>query len=349
LSLLERILLEAEVLELQANPRRKATGFVVEARLEPGMGPTATLLVKAGTLEVGQAMGCGSAYGKIKALINDKGHKVRSAGPSSAVKCLGLNSVPEAGQRFDIFKNDREARAAAEMQSARDRQESLQGAQRGLSLDDLFAQTDSVEKKELPIVLKCDVQGSLEAIEQSLGEIQSEKVNLNMILTGVGNITVNDVLLAKASQGLIIGFHVGKENGVSAAAKREEVEIRLYSVIYELIDDVKRAMTGLLEPEYRENIIGHAEIREIFDIGKTGRIAGCMVSDGRVRIGSKARVKRGSETLYEGSIGSLKRFQSDAKEVRDGQECGIGLDNFTAFDRQDVIECYEMERLAQSL
>ena len=348
--LLEHINLESEMLELQANPDRPADGYVVEAELEQGRGPTATLLIKRGTLKVGDALVSGACWGKINALINDKGNMVRKAGPSDAVKCMGLNSVPEAGAQFVIKTNDREAKAIAEERVEQNRQESLKEPQQEeVTLESLFGEAGGDEKKELTIVLKCDVQGSLEAVEQTLGEIESEKVSPNIILSAVGNITENDVLLAKASGAVVLGFNVSKESGVAGKAKKEGVEIRLYSVIYELLDDVKMAMTGLLEPEYREKPIGRAEIRQVFDIGKQGKIAGCMVVEGAIRSNGKARVTRKKDTLYEGSISSLKRFQNDAREVRDGQECGIALDNFYDFEEGDIIECFLMEKLEQKL
>jgi len=347
--LFECILLEAELLELKANPNRPAEGYVVEARLEAGMGPTATVLVKRGTLKLGDAMVCGRSWGRIKALINDVGNKVRTAGPSDAVKCMGLNSVPEAGAAFEIYPNDRAARAVAADREEAMQQERSTSVPGGVTLDDLFAQTDAHSRKELPVVLKCDVQGTLEAVRQSLGDIKSEKVELKVMLGGVGNITVNDVLLAKASGAIIIGFHIGKESGVDRIAKHEGVEIRLYSVIYELFDDVRRAMAGLLDPEFREVITGHAEIRQVFEIGKHGKIAGCMATDGRITMRGRARVKRGTEVLYEGKLASLKRFQNDASEVREGQECGIGMDRFSGYIEGDVIECYVLEKLEQKL
>ncbi len=348
--LLEHINLEAEMLELTANPKRAADGYVIEAKLEPGMGPTATLLIKRGTLKVGDSFISGSCWGKIKALINDKGHKIRTAKPSMAVKCMGLNSVPEAGAAFEIIKDNRQAKKIAKERVEAERQESLkQTKPEEITLENIFEQIDSEKKKELSVLLKCDVQGSLEAVEQLLGEIESDKVSLKILLSAVGNINENDILLAKASHAVILGFHVSKESGVTAIIKREGVEVRLYSVIYEMADDVKRAMTGLIDPEYREKIIGQAEIRQIFEIGKRSKIAGCMVIDGVIRATGKARVKRNDDIIYEGNLSSLKRFQNDAREVRDGQECGISLDNFIDFDTGDIIECYLMEKLEREL
>jgi translation initiation factor IF-2 len=346
--LLEMIILQSEMLELKANPGRRAEGYVIEARLEPGMGPTATLLVSRGTLQVGDAIACGLCWGRVKALINDRGIKVRTAGPSSAVKCLGLTGVPEPGVEFKIFPNDRPARELAEQRQAEKRKLELVQPRRA-SLEDLLRAPAATEVCELPIVLKTDVQGSLEAIQHSLGGIRSEKVTLKIILAGVGNITGNDVLLATASKAIIIGFHVGVEDGVASMAKREGVEIRLYNIIYELLDEVRDAMTGLLEPLVKENVIGHAEIRQVFDLTKRGNVAGCMIVDGRATSRSRLRLKRGGEVLFVGQVGSLKRFQNDASEVREGQECGIRLDGYTDIREGDIIELYEVEKVAQQL
>lgn len=349
-SLLEMILLQAEVMELSAVTKGAAQGFVVEARLEPGMGPTANVLVKRGTLKVGDSMVCGPYFGRIKALISDTGTKVRTAGPSYAVKCLGLNNVPEAGAEFVTVANDRAARSIAEERVSAQREEKLgSAARRPTTLDDLLRQTDVTEKKELNLVVKADVQGSMEAIVQSLTEIKSEKVNLNFVLTGVGNITENDIILASASDAIVLGFNVAREGGANRAAKQEGVEIRLYNIIYEMIDDIRQVMTGLLKPVSKETVIGHADVRQIFDIGKTGRIAGCMVAQGRVTSRARARLKRDGDIVYEGNISSLKRFQNDAAEVREGQECGIRLDKHADYQPGDVIEFYEVQQVAQTL
>ncbi len=348
-ALLDRINLESEMMELKANPDGGGQGYVIEARLEQGMGPIATVLVKRGTLNVGDAVVIGPCWGKVKALINDKGHKVRKAGPSEAVQCMGLNKVPEAGAEFLVYPNDRAAKTEAETQQVQARTDSLKGSARGSSLEDLFAQTADSEKKELNAIVKCDVQGTLEAVQQSLVDIKSDKVAVKIILSSVGNVNENDVLLAKASNAMVLGFHVGKEPGVDRMAKHEGVEIRLYSIIYELIDDIRRSMTGMIDPEYVEKITGRAEIRQVFDIGKRSRIAGCMVVQGRINSKSKARVFRNDELLYTGTMASLKRFQNDASEVREGQECGIGLDNFKNIEVGDIIECYNLNRIEQEL
>ncbi|HEY5653056.1 MAG TPA: translation initiation factor IF-2 [Pontiella sp.] len=350
--LLERILLEAEMMELKANPNKPATGYVVEAQMEPGMGPTASVLVKSGTLKVGDSVICGKYWGRIKALISDQGKKIRSAGPSTAVKILGLTNVPGAGDEFQVMSSDKEAKSISEEMQAEERTTQLQGgaaAPKKMSLDDLFGAADTDEKKELKVIIKADVQGSVEAIAHSLSGIKSDKVEINIISNDVGNVTVNDVMLASASDAIILGFHTGKENGTNAAAKREGVEIRLYSIIYELLEDVESAMKGLLEPELREQVIGEAEIREVFDLSRKSKIAGCMVMSGRVTAKASIRIKRGRDILFEGLIGSLKRFQSDAAEVRQGQECGIRPENFTNFDVGDTIEAYTVEKITQEL
>jgi translation initiation factor IF-2 len=351
-ALLERILLESEMLELKANPNKPGNGFVVEAQMEPGMGPTASVLVKSGTLKVGDSVICGKYWGRIKALISDQGKKVRSAGPSTAVKILGLTNVPGAGDEFEVLGSDREAKSISEELQAEERAQTLQGgvAPKKISLDDLFGTAgESADKKELKVIIKADVQGSVEAIQHSLSGIKSEKVEINIITNDVGNITVNDVMLASASDAIILGFHTGNENGTNAAAKREGVEIRLYSIIYELIEDVESAMKGLLEPELREQVIGEAEIREVFELSKKSKIAGCMVMSGRITSKASIRIKRGRDILFEGLIGSLKRFQNEAAEVRQGQECGIRPDNFTNFEAGDTIEAYLVEKITQEL
>ncbi len=351
-ALLERILLEAEMMELKSNPKRPATGFVVEAQMEPGMGPTASVLVKSGTLSIGDSVICGKYWGRIKALINDQGVKVRSAGPSMAVKILGLTNVPGAGDEFEVLANDREAKRLSEAIQEEERALALQGgvAPKKMSLDDLFGSEGvQEEKKELRLIVKADVQGSIEAIEHSLSGIKSDKVELKILANEVGNVTVNDVMLASASDAIILGFHAGKENGTNAAAKREGVEIRLYSIIYELIENVENAMKGLLEPELREQVIGSAEILEVFEFSKKSKIAGCMIQTGRVTAKSSIRILRKKELIYEGVIGSLKRFQNDAAEVRQGQECGIRPDHFVGFEVGDVIEAYLVEKISQNL
>lgn len=346
--LLESILLQAEMLELKANPKRRASGYVIEARLEAGMGPTANLLVRSGTLKIGDLILSGEYWGRVKALINDKGAKVRTAGPSVPVKCMGLSGVPEAGAQFRVCGNDKVARATAEA-AGRRLNEEQQTVRKKVSLDNLYDHLQTTGQLELKIILKTDVQGSLEAIRHSLDALKSDKISLNVILGGVGNITANDVLLASASDAIVVGFNVAKENTVAQLAKQEGVDIRLHSVIYELIDEIRDSMTGMLAPKLTETYLGRALVQEVFEISKVGRIAGCLLTDGRTTSRARARVKRTNETIYEGSIHTLRRFQNEAAEVKEGQECGIRLDNFESFEKSDIIEFYDVVKSAQSL
>jgi translation initiation factor IF-2 len=346
--LLEMILLQAEMLELKANPSRKASGFVIEAQLEAGMGPTASLLVKRGTLKTGDTVLCGPHWGRIKALINDRGEKVKAAGPSMAAKCLGLSGVPEAGASFVAYANDKLARSlAGEAESAE--QEKRISVPKKVSLDNFYDHFDAAEALELKMILKADTQGSLEAIQHTLDGIKSDKVSLKLILTGIGNITTNDVLLASASNAVVVGFNVAKETGVSRVAKEEKVDVNLHSIIYELSDEIREAMTGMLAPETVETVIGHARVKEVFSISKIGKIAGCEATDGKITSKARARVMRGDDLIYEGAIATLRRFQNDASEVSQGQECGIRLANFENFDQGDIMEFFETTRVAQSL
>ena len=347
-TLLDMILLQAEVMELKANPKRPAHGFVIEARLEPGMGPTSTLLIANGTLRPGDGILCGPYWGRVRALINDRGVKVKEATASMPVKMLGLSGVPEAGAEFKTCADDKIARAQAEVLLA-DLKQKQMFVPRRASLDTLFQQIKDSGRVELRVLIKADTQGSLEAIEHLLGEIKSDKVTLKPLMAAVGNITTNDVLLASASNAVVLGFHVATEEGVNKLAKQEGVEIRMHSIIYELADQVRDAMTGLLEPIIREKVMSHAEVRQVFTVSKSGVIAGCLVTDGTVTPRLKVRVKREGKSVYEGSIVSLRRFQNDASEVRETQECGIRIDNATAFAVGDIFEFYQVERVAQTL
>lgn len=349
-NLLDMITLQSEILELKANPRRKAQGYVIEAQLEAGMGPTASLLVRKGTLHIGDAVIVGPHWGKVKALIDDQGKKVKEAGPSFAVKCLGLSGVPDAGAEFVVAENEKIARETSEKRMMEGREKSLSvGLPRRASLEALLQKAETSEKKELGVVIKADVQGSIEAIQHIIDGIKSTKVSVKVLLTGVGSITNNDVLLASASDALIIGFHTSTENGVTSLAKREGIEIRLYNIIYELMDDLKAMMSGMLDPVLRETPHGTAEIKQVFDLGKKGKVAGCIVKGGKVMSRSRARVRRKGDVIFEGAVSNLKRFQNDASEVRDGQECGIRLDHFGDFEIGDIIELYEVEKIAQQL
>ena len=346
--LLEMILLQAEMLELKANPKGRAHGYVIEAQLEPGMGPTANLLVTRGTLRVGEIIMAGPYWGRVKALINDHGIKLRTASPSMPVKCMGLSGVPQAGEAFQVYTSDRVARDLAEH-----RDDELQAARmivpKKASLNTMAEHLKQDQRLELKLILKCDTQGSLEAIRKVLEEIKSDKIAIAIVMDGVGNINENDVLLASASDAIVIGFNVSKEERVARAQKAEGVEIRLYSIIYQIADEIREAMSGMLAPELRDKLIGRAEVRQVFPISKTGNVAGCLMVHGRVHIRCKTRVKRAGDVLYEGSILTLKRFQDEVNEVREGQECGIRLKNFADVAPADILEFFEVEKIPQKL
>ena len=347
-ALLEMILLQAEMMELKASPKVPAKGNVIEAQIEPGMGPTATVLVRKGTLRVGNGIVCGPFWAKIRALVNDRGQRIKEAPPSTPVKIVGLSGLPDAGVEFNVMKTDKEARALSE-QREQEVRGSTTAQPRGSRLEDLLTQLKDGEMKKLHIVLKADVQGSLEAIADSLGKLKSEKIELDIIHGAVGSITENDVLLASASEAVIIGFRVKTESGVTDAAKNANVQIKLYSVIYELIEQVEESMEGLLEPESKEAVIGHAEVRKIFELSKGPPVAGCVVTDGRIARSARVRLLRRKAVQYEGRIASLKHFQDDVREVKAGSECGLRLENFTGVQEGDVLECYTVEKVAASL
>jgi translation initiation factor IF-2 len=346
--LLEMILLQAEIMDLKASPKAAAKGNVIEAQVEPGMGPSATMLVRQGTLRIGDALVCGPHWAKVRALVSDIGKRIKEAPPSIPVKVVGLSGLPEAGAEFVVMKNDKEARELSEQRHLEARA-ALSSAPRHSRLEDFMSQTAGSEKKKLRVVLKADVQGSLEAISDSLAKLKSDKVELEVIHGAAGNITENDVLLASASDAVLIGFRVKTEGGVTDMAKREDVQIKLYQIIYELIDQVEDAMEGLLEPEAKEIVLGHAEIRKIFELSKGPMVAGCFVTDGRVSRSGRVRLLRRKAVQYEGRIGSLKHFQDDAKEVKAGGECGLRLENFQDYQVGDVIECYTVEKVAATL
>ena len=344
--LLEILLLRADLMELKANPTRKAKGNVIESGLEPG-GPTATVLVRKGTLRVGDVVICGEYYGKVRALINEEGQRLKEAAPSVAVKVLGLNGVPQAGLEFSVMDNERAARDLADQREQEVRDESKESRAK-VTLENLFATLDSNQAKALKIVVKADTQGSVEAIVEALRKIETDKVSLDIIHSAVGTITESDVLLSSASKGIILGFHTRIDNGVSDVAKREGVQIKLYSIIYELIDQVKEAMAGLLDPLLKETVIGSAEVRKIFELSKGGNVAGCAVTVGRITRG-KVRVMRRKNLIYEGGVSSLRRFQDEVNEVRAGMECGIRIDGFNEFQIGDAIEAYSIEKVAAKL
>ena len=344
--LLEMVLLQAEVLELKANPNRSAVGNVVESAMEAG-GPTATLLVRKGTLKVGDIMVCGNYFGKARALIDHEGKRIEEAGPSSAVKVLGLNGVPEAGAEFNIVPNDKEARNICEDRITKERDESV-ARKRKMTLESLFSRTQADSDKTLKLIIKADTQGSVEAIVDSINKIESDKVQSEVVHSGVGSISESDATLASASDAVILGFHAKIDTGVGEVAKREGVQIKLYAIIYELIEEVKEAMAGLLDPLMKDVVTGQAEVRKIFELSKGGNVAGCAVTSGKLLRG-KMRVVRKGDLVYEGISHTLKRFKDEVNEVRSGMECGIRLDGFDDFQEGDIIECYTQEKVAQSL
>jgi translation initiation factor IF-2 len=343
--LLEMILLQADLLELKANPNRRAKGNVIESGVEPG-GPTATVLVRKGTLRVGDIILCGEFYGRVRALINEEGQRLKEAGPSVAVRVLGLNGVPDAGLEFSVVEDDKAAREVAAQREFEARIESQED--RKVTLENLFATLQAAQSKVLKVVVKADTQGSVEAIVEALKKIESDKVSLEVIHSDVGAITENDVALASASNGIILGFHTRVDSTAAEKAKRETVQIKLYAIIYELIDQVKEAMAGLLEPVSRETIVGSAEVRKIFELSKGAPVAGCMVASGRI-VRGKVRLRRRKDVIYEGVTQSLRRFQDEVNEVRAGMECGIRIEGFGEFEVGDLIECYSIEKVAAKL
>ena len=345
--LLESILLVAEVAELKVNSRVDARGTVIEAQLEQGRGPTATVIVRTGTLKLNSAFICGNFDGKVKSLIDDNGKPLKEAGPSTPVKILGFSGLPNSGDEFVVMESEKAAKALSQERLDKLRMQKLATPQRA-TLDNLLDTINAGHKPVLHLVLKCDVQGSLEALTTSLKQIDSKKIDLVFVHSAVGPITESDVLLASASNAVIVGFSVKTENSAASAAKREGVEIKLYSIIYELIDQMKEAMAGLLEPESRETTIGHAEIRKVFELSR-GIVAGCHVSDGRIVRTGRARIMRGRTPIYDGPITTLRRFTDDVKEVRTGLECGIKLGDFSEYEPGDVIECYQLDKVPQKL
>ena len=341
-NLLEMVLLTAEVMELKANPKRKARGLVIEAQLDKGRGAVATVLVQKGTLRVGDPVACGSSYCKVRAMIDDNGRRVKEAGPSTPVEILGLNSVPVAGETFVNTDNEKEAKAFAETYIAEEKNRLLEETKARMSLDDLFSQIQSGNMKELNIIVKADVQGSVEAVRQSLTKLSNEEVMVKVIHGGVGAINESDVTLASASNAIIIGFNVRLDPMAKTTADNEGVDVRLYRVIYQAIEDVEAAMKGMLDPVYEEKILGHAEIRQIFKASGVGNIAGSYVLDGTIERGCKVRITREGKLIHEGDLGSLKRFKDDVKEVRTGYECGLVFDGFSDIQELDIVEAYKM-------
>jgi translation initiation factor IF-2 len=343
--LLEMILLQADLLELKANPNRNAKGNVIESGVEAG-GPTATVLVRKGTLHVGDIILCGEFYGRVRALINEEGQRLKEAGPSVAVRVLGLNGVPDAGREFIVVEDEKAARDKAEERFLKDRAEGHESKK--VTLENLFATLAANQSKMLKAVVKADTQGSVEAIVEALNKIEAEKVSLEIMHSDVGAISENDVALASASSAIILGFHTRVDSTAAEKAKHAGVQIKLYAIIYELIDHVKEAMAGLLDPEARETITGVAEVRQIFELSKGVPVAGCMVSSGRI-VRGKVRVRRRKDVIYEGISQSLRRFQDEVNEVRAGMECGIRIEGYSEFQVGDTIECYAIEKFAAKL
>lgn len=346
--LLEMILLQADVLELMANPSRRANGYVIEAQLEQGLGPTATLLVSGGTLSVGDIILCGEHFGRIRGLIDDRGRRVKSAGPATAVKCMGLSGVPEAGVEFRVMLNEKRARNLAERLSEERKQTELVSS-KATSLDALMSQMKESQKRELAVIVKADTQGSAEAIVEALKDIKSEKVTMNVVTSAIGNISATDINKAGAGKALVLGFNVACETGVQQQARHDGVRVSTFRIIYELLDFVKQRMLDLLPPEFKEAIRGHAEIKAAFDIGKTGRIAGSQMLDGVLRADARYRIFRKKEKIWDGKLSALKHFQNEVSEVNGSQECGIFFNGFEDFQVGDTIECYVLEELPRTL
>ena len=346
--LLEMVLLTADVAEYKANPNRDARGIVIEASLDKGRGPVATVLVQKGTLHVGDSISIGSSFGKVRAMLDDRGNNVAEAGPSIPVEILGLNGVPNSGDTMLCFKDDKEARAAAETFIAQDKARLIDESRKKLSLDGLFDQIKAGTVKELNVIIKADVQGSVEAIKQSLIKLNNEEVAIRVIHGAVGAINESDISLASASNAIVIGFNVRMDAVAKDTADREKVDVRLYKVIYSIISDVESAMKGMLEPIYEEKVIGHAEIRQVFKASGIGNIAGSFVLDGKIIRGCKARITRDKELIFEGNLASLKRFKDDVKEVNAGYECGLVFEKFNDVKEEDKVELYQMVEVPRS-
>jgi translation initiation factor IF-2 len=344
----EAILLQAELLDLKANPNRSAEGVVLEAKLERGRGAVATVLIQRGSLRVGDIFVAGSEWGRVRALLDDRGQNLREAGPSTPVEVLGLNGTPLAGDDFVVAENESRARDIADFRQRRRRDATATSGARG-TLEQMFSQIAAGVAKELPVVVKSDVQGSLEAIVGSLEKLSTSEVSIRVLHSAVGGINESDVILAKASEAVIIGFNVRANPQARELARRDAVEIRYYSIIYDLIDDMRKALSGLLAPTLRERLLGNASIREVFNITRVGKVAGCMVTEGSVRRGAKVRLLRDNVVIHEGSLKTLKRFKEEVREVNQGYECGMAFENYQDIQTGDVIECFEVEEVARAL
>ncbi len=344
----EAILLQAEILDLKANPDRPAEGAVVEAKLDKGRGPVATVLVQRGTLKVGDIVVAGAEWGRVRLLANERGESVKSAGPSTPIEVLGLSAAPEAGDEMVVVENEARAREVAEYRG-RKRREQRQASSSRQTLDQLLQTREAGEKRLLPLVLKTDVQGSSEAIQGALAKLATNEVGAQILQSGVGGITESDIILAHASGAAVLGFNVRANNQARDRAKRDGVEIRYYNIIYNLVDDVKAALSGMLTPETREKFLGNAEILEVFNISKVGKVAGCKVTEGVMRRGSKVRLIRDNVVIHEGELSTLKRFKDEVREVQSGQECGMAFTNYQDMQKGDVIECFDVETIQRAL
>ena len=345
--LAELMALQAEVLELKATPEANARAAVIEAKIQPGKGPTATVVVEAGTLRVGTPFICGPYAGKVKLLLDDRGEKVKEAGPATPVEVLGFAELPNVGDELVAMENERAAKKLSDERQLELRQSRLERPKKS-RMEDMLARVQGGQKVELKIILKCDVQGSVEAIRGAIGDVESDKVDVNFIHAAAGSISESDILLASSADAVVLGFNIKVESNAVKAAKREGVQVKLYSIVYELIDQVKDTMLGLLEPELREKVIGHAEVKQVFKV-KRGRAAGCLVADGKVTRTAHARVMRDGTPVFDGKMSTLRRIQDDVEEVKQGIECGIRLGEFNEYEEGDVIECYELEKIDQTL
>jgi translation initiation factor IF-2 len=345
--LLDALLLQADIMELKANPNRPASGTIIEAKLDRGRGPVATVLVKRGTLKVGDVFLSGTVWGRVRALINDRGQRVKEIGPSMPVEVLGFNELPEAGDDFVILADDKQAKSIADARAARQRA-STDATARGVTLDEFYQRLKEEAVRDLNLVIKADVHGSAEALAQALDKLSSEDVRVKVLHLGVGSITESDIMLAQASGAIVIGFGVSIESKARQLAEREHVDVRQYRIIYEVIDDVKQALSGMLEPKYQELFLGRAEVREVFRVPKVGAVGGCYVTEGKILRSGQVRVIRDGAVIHQGAIASLKRFKDDVREVLSGYECGIGIEKFNDIKVGDILEVFTQEEVKAS-
>ncbi|MBY0431015.1 MAG: translation initiation factor IF-2, partial [Rhodospirillales bacterium] len=344
----EAILLQAEILDLKANPNRAAQGVVVEAKMERGRGSVATVLVQRGTLRVGDVFVAGTEWGRVRALVDDHGNKVDDAGPASPVEVLGLQGTPQAGDDFITVDSETRAREVASYRSRKEREAKVAAGARG-TLEQMFSRIAAGESKELPVVIKGDVQGSVEAIVATLEKMGTDEVKVRVLHSAVGGINESDVTLAKASNALVVGFNVRANPQAREMARRDNVDIRYYSIIYDVADDLRKALAGMLAPTLKERFLGYAAIREVFNITKVGKVAGCMITEGIVKRGAKVRLLRDNVVIHTGGLGQLKRFKDDVREVREGYDCGMSFENYQDIQVGDMIECFELEEIAATL